>query len=466
MNKKAHKRKYIFLDIISASTAFILFAYLSANKYFPAFFDENRLYNLGYILLINVFWIAFYAFSGYYYDIYRKSRVQELYQTFIVSLIGTSFITLLIVLKHKNPNLITFSSLFVSYILFHFSFTYFPRLLLTSITIKKIRNRKLGFNTLIVGSNGKAENIYHELTLRKKSAGYKLVGFVNVKSSVSVVLKGLMHHLGNFNDINEIIKKYRIEEIIIAIEEHEHTELEKIIAELIYLDVHVKIIPDLFEIMIGKTELALTDGTPLLKISSEPMSVSERNLKVAFDIFASICFIIFMLPVYILTGIAIKLSSKGPVIYKQKRVGKNGKEFDIYKFRSMVVNAEENGPQLSHENDPRITKIGRFMRKTRLDEIPQFFNVLKGDMSIVGPRPERQFYINQILEKAPEYKYILKVKPGITSLGQIKYGYAENIDEMLQRLQFDIIYTRNMSLYLDFKILINTILIVLKQNGK
>ncbi|MCF6242760.1 MAG: sugar transferase [Bacteroidales bacterium] len=465
MNKKIHTVRYILLDFVSATIAWFLF-----SNYFKLPVPENIELSTQLIFLssffIAAFWIFIYTFGGYYYDIYRKSRVQELYHTFTATLAGVTIILFTIILANANAHLISFSYLFFNFFILHFSFTYFPRLLLTSITINRIRNRKIGFNTLVIGSNGKTKNIYHEFENRKKSAGYNIIGFVNVKPKISNSLKKLINHLGTVENINEIIKTYQIEEIIIAIEEHEHQELEKIVGDLIYMDIQIKIIPDLFEILIGNTEIALTDGTPLLRINSKPMSVLEKNLKILFDILASVVFIGMMSPIYLLTAFAVKVSSKGPIIFKQKRVGKNGKEFNIYKFRSMVVNAEKNGPQLSYKNDPRITKFGLFMRKTRLDEIPQFFNVLKGDMSIVGPRPERQYYINQILEKAPEYRYVLKVKPGITSLGQIKYGYAENLEEMLQRLKFDIIYVRNMSLYLDFKILINTILIVLKHDGK
>jgi exopolysaccharide biosynthesis polyprenyl glycosylphosphotransferase len=465
MNKKIHTARYIFSDIVSACIAWIILV-IYFKIPVPEGIELNKQFVFLSAFLIACFWIALYAFSGYYYDIYRKSRVQELYHTFTATMAGVTIILFSIILSNPNAHLISFSSLFIDFFLLHFSFTYFPRLVITSLTINRIRNRKIGFNTIVIGSNGKTENIYHEFENRKKSAGYNLIGFVNVKPKVSERLNSLMKHLGNFNDIKEIIKKYQIEEVIIAIEQHEHQELEKIVGDLIYLNIQIKIIPDLFEILIGNTQIALTDGTPLLWINSSPMSVLEKNLKAVFDVLASLFFIGIMLPVYILTAFVVKVSSKGPVIFKQKRVGKNGKEFNIYKFRSMIANAEKNGPQLSYKNDPRITKFGLFMRKTRLDEIPQFFNVLKGDMSIVGPRPERQYYIDLIIQKAPEFRYILKVKPGITSLGQIKYGYAENLEEMLQRLKFDIIYVKNMSLYLDFKILINTILIVLKRNGK
>ena len=176
--------------------------------------------------------------------------------------------------------------------------------------------------------------------------------------------------------------------------------------------------------------------------------------------------LILLTPVYLFAAIMVKMGSKGPVFYSHERIGKNGKPFTMYKFRSIVQDAEKDGPQLSSKTDPRITSFGRFMRKTRIDEIPQFWNVLKGDMSMVGPRPERRYYIDKIVERAPHYKYLHKVRPGITSWGQVKYGYAENVDEMVERLKYDVLYIENMSLIVDLKILIYTVLIVLQGRGK
>jgi exopolysaccharide biosynthesis polyprenyl glycosylphosphotransferase len=192
----------------------------------------------------------------------------------------------------------------------------------------------------------------------------------------------------------------------------------------------------------------------------------QQTIKRLIDITASLFVLIVFSPVYIIVGLIVKFTTPGPIIFAQERIGIHGKPFNIYKFRSMYIDAEKHGPALSSERDPRITKFGRFMRKTRLDEIPQFFNVLIGDMSLVGPRPERQFYIDKIVEKASHYNHLLKVRPGITSWGQVKYGYAENVDQMVERLKYDILYIENMSLYVDIKILIYTVLIVLKGSGK
>lgn len=192
---------------------------------------------------------------------------------------------------------------------------------------------------------------------------------------------------------------------------------------------------------------------------------AKKTLKIIFDFSVSIISITVLIPAFLCIGIIIKLSSKGSVIYKQERIGKNGQSFNIYKFRTMHIDAEKNGTQLSSKNDNRITRIGKVLRKTRLDEIPQFINVLKGEMSIIGPRPERLFYIDQIVKQKPEFMELLKVKPGITSLGQVEFGYAENVNQMLQRLKYDLYYITNKSIVFDIKILSKTIIVLLKTNG-
>lgn len=196
------------------------------------------------------------------------------------------------------------------------------------------------------------------------------------------------------------------------------------------------------------------------------MPAWQENTKRLLDVLFSVLALILFSPVFIVLAIAIKATSKGPVFYKQERIGRYGKPFYIYKLRSMVVDAENGRPALSSENDGRVTPIGRFIRKSHLDEIPQFFNVIKGEMSLVGPRPEREYYIKQIVKRAPHYTHLHKLRPGITSWGQVKYGYASNLDEMLERLPYDMMYLKNISLYIDFKILIFTIMVSLKGNGK
>jgi exopolysaccharide biosynthesis polyprenyl glycosylphosphotransferase len=473
MNKKLQVLKYITADVFSAVSAWTFFycfrkLYIESEKYgknVPVIFDDNFSRSL---LIISFFWLLLYVLTGTYRNIYRKSRLREVGQTLLITVIGVIILFFLLLLDDEIQSYRSYYQSVITLFLLHFFITATLRFILSSITNHRIHNRIMGFNTILVGSNKNALNLYNEMQGQIKSSGNKFVGFVHVdnKNGYSQELIKNIPHLGELSDLKRLIDQHKVEEVIIAIESSEHDNIGKIVNELDNGDLIIKVIPDMYDILSGSVKMTSIFGAALIEISREIMPAWEQSMKRIFDICVSIFVLTVFGWVYLLVAIAVKLNSKGPIFYSHERIGWHGKPFMIHKFRSMYVDAEKMGPALSSKHDPRITPLGRFLRKVRLDEIPQFYNVLIGEMSIVGPRPERQFFIDQIVQKAPHYKHLHKVRPGITSWGQVKYGYAENVDQMIERLKYDIIYIENMSLGIDLKILIYTALIVVQGRGK
>ncbi|MFZ1693310.1 MAG: sugar transferase [Flavobacteriales bacterium] len=462
--------KYVIADVVGAAAAWTLFfiyrkVVLEPMKHgieMPIDLDANYFKGL---VLVPLFWFGLYTAIGGYRDVFRRFRTKELGQTLLVTTIGVLVIFFVLLLDDEVPSPSYHYRSFLALFLLHFGITFPLRFLITSATVRKVHQRRIGFNTVLVGGNERALAVYHEIESMPKSPGNRFVGFVNVNGG-DQQLAGTLPRLGKWHELRQVIPQHGVEEAIIAVDSTEHEHMSRIMNELEGTGVRIKVIPDMYDILSGSVKMTSIFGTPLIEVNPEIMPAWQFSVKRVFDIAASALALLVLAPALLVIATLVKLSGPGPIFFTQERIGKHGKPFRIVKFRSMVCNAEQNGPQLSSATDPRITGIGRWLRRTRMDELPQFWNVLKGDMSLVGPRPERQHYINAIMEVAPHYRHLNKVRPGITSWGQVKFGYAENIDQMVRRLKYDILYIENMSLAVDLKILAYTVIIILKGDGK
>jgi len=449
VNKKSLVILYVLLDFISASLSWAIFYIYRKIQVEPHVFGYEIPFELGIkffagLVAIPLFWLTIYYLAGTYKDVIVKSRLRELGQTFILVLVGAIILFFALILDDVIVSHKDYYTSFLVLVSLQFILTYIPRFTLTTIISKKVQQGKIGYNTLI-----------HLL-------GGRIIRFIDGDANNGHKLDKLTRHLGYIKDIKKIIEKYDIEEVIIALDMAEHEAISNIINTLGECNVRIKAVPDIHDIVTGQVKVSSIFGTPLIQISQALLPVWQENLKRSIDVLFSSLAMILLSPLILILIIGVKLSSKGPVLLRQERIGRYGKPFTILKFRSMHTDAEKNGPELSRMNDKRLTNFGKFMRKRKLDEIPNFWNVLKGEMSLVGPRPERKYYIDQIIQKAPHYIHLHKVKPGITSWGQVKYGYAVSVDEMIKRLKYDLLYIENMSLFVDFQIMIFTVLTLFK----
>jgi len=476
---------YILADFTGSAVAWGLF-YL-----FRKYFIETRLYGeyfrmeLGNkfwfgIFLIPLFFLFVFAMAGFYSDPLRRSRLLEFGKSLVITLASVVIIFFALILDDSVGHYSTYYRSFSVLLLLVFLLTWIPRFIITSRVSGKIHRRKAGFRTLIIGSNGKAEKLIGEIMNERVPAGNLLTGYISIDGPSGVQwagkqmageviaggrISGEVPCLGTAGDIVDVIETNEIDEVILALEESEYHVVETIVNTVCYRDVLVKAVPSMRQVIAGNVEAGPIYATPLLRVSYREMPHWQQMIKQTLDYTLSAGSLIVLFPLMAVLALLIRLSGTGPVIFRQERIGRYGKPFMIYKFRSMEDDAEAGGPQLAVEGDTRITPLGRFMRKHRFDEIPNFINVLRGEMSLVGPRPERRHYIDKIKERAPYYNRVLAVKPGITCWGQVKLGYASDLDKMLERLDYDLLYLENVSLYLDLKIIFYTLGTIIRGKG-
>lgn len=418
-------------------------------------------------IFLSFYWVIMFVITGLYKKLYLVSRLDEFFKVLKSTALGSLILYFLLDIS-SNEAFEKVKILVLLYWGFTFGISALNRFVIRTVQRFYARRGKGLHRTVIIGTGYNAKVAYDDL-MRNRTLGMDVMGYVQVNGKSLDAGTGIEPNqvIGHLDDIDEIINQNQIQDVLVAIEPDRRGELVEVISKVDKPDITLKLLPDFYQLVSGLNKTNQIFGLPFIEISPQPMPLWERAIKRLMDILVSIIVLILGAPVFVIISIIIKLSSKGPVIYAQERVGRNGKTFTMYKFRTMHQNAEaKSGPMWATENDPRVTKVGYWLRRLRLDEIPQLFNVLTGSMSLVGPRPERPHFVDQFKVQIPLYTRRLRVRPGITGWAQVKWKYDESLADVKEKTKYDLYYVENISLMMDMKILINTLLTMVKGKGQ
>jgi len=464
MSKNAEKILVLLADFLSINLAWVVFFHFRVST---GIFDLLVMPEFLFpMLVVYFYWLLIFSFVGMYRTWFALSRFDEISTLFKATFVGVFLLFFFIFLDDYSHG-VSSESRFLIFIYWGFFLLWVSlgRLAVRGFQRRLLINGVGRRNALLVGFNNNAHEIHREI-LDHPGLGIDVVGYITVADdALEKVFKNVMV-VGTVSDIPKRIDELSIKEVIIVLMKFSEDTLIEIIGKCENKNVGLKIAPDLYNILSGQARTTQLYGFPLIDINPQLMPAWEAKIKRFLDLIFAFVFLLLTSPVMFLTSIAIKLDSKGPVFFKQERCGLNGKIFNIFKFRSMRQDAEKNtGPVWSTKGDPRITRVGRFVRKVRIDELPQMINILKGEMSLVGPRPERPFFVEKLSAEIPYYKRRLKVRPGITGWAQVKHKYDETVEDVKEKLKYDLFYIENMSLRMDFKIMFRTVFVMLFGKG-